>query len=74
MVKLTCPRSTSRAHGTLWELNSSRRICISHRIALEHGSIIFFQDHVDCPFVSYIVSAERDLITEESYKKQSYKK
>ena len=37
MVKLTCPRSTSRRHGTHWDLNFGRRIHIPHRVPRYHG-------------------------------------
>ena len=30
MVKLTCPRSTSRGYGTRWDLNSGHLIRIPH--------------------------------------------
>ena len=39
MVKLTYPRSTSRNHGTRWDLNSCRGIRIPHRVPLYHGPI-----------------------------------
>ena len=37
MVKLTYPRSTSRGHGTPWDLNSGRGIRIPHWVPLYHG-------------------------------------
>ena len=37
MVKLTCPRSTSRGHGTRWHLNSGSGIRLPHQISLYHG-------------------------------------
>ena len=35
MVELTYPRSTSRGHGTRWDLNTGRGIRIPHRVSLQ---------------------------------------
>ena len=39
MVKLTCPRPTSRGHGTCWDLSSGCTIRIPNWVPLYHGPI-----------------------------------